>query len=63
MKTEEALRHLKLEGKEIPDNVQGIIFLTNHAKIREWAANNACSILFIVVMFIITWILLLTTNM
>ena len=56
MKAEEAIQKLHLAEKEVPDNTIDLIPIRR--RVQRWAAQNAYTLVFLSVMFFITWSIL-----
>ncbi len=56
MKAEEAIQKLHLAEKEVPDNTIDLIPIKR--RVQRWAAQNAYTLVFLSVMFFITWTIL-----
>jgi hypothetical protein len=53
MKAAEAVRKLHMEDKEVPDDIWDMFPIRK--KIQLWAAQNAYTLVFLSLMFFITW--------
>lgn len=60
MKVMEAAHKLRIADREVPENTVDLIPVSN--KLKAWAAKNAYTLVFLSVMFGITWLIMLLSS-
>ena len=59
MKVADAVHNLHIEDREVPDDTFDLIAV--RSRIQQWASENAYTLVFLSIMFFITWSILIVS--